>query len=125
MIWLVALGGALGSVTRFLLGPAVQQALGMTFPFGTLVINVVGSFVLGTVAGLSVGGGPLSPNARAFVGIGFCGGFTTFSAFSLETVMLFHGGHATRAGAYVVASVALSVAAAALGLMIARQVLPR
>ena len=91
MIWLVALGGALGSVSRFLVGPAIQRAFGFTFPFGTLFINVVGSFILGVVAEIAIEGGPLSAKGRAFVGIGFCGGFTTFSAFSLESVALFEG----------------------------------
>lgn len=125
MIWLVALGGALGSVSRFLVGPAIQRAFGFTFPFGTLFINILGSFILGIVAEIAIEGGPISPNGRAFLGIGFCGGFTTFSAFSLETVALFEGGQVGRAGAYVIASVALSVTAAWLGLLTARQLLPR
>ena len=125
MIWLVALGGALGSVSRFLLGPAIQRSLGMAFPFGTLFINVAGALVLGIVAGLAIDGGTVSPNARAFIGIGFCGGFTTFSAFSFETVALLEGGHAGRAGAYVAASVVFSVIAAWLGLVTARQLLQR
>ena len=125
MIWLVALGGALGSVSRYLIGPAIQRAFGFTFPFGTLFINIAGSFVLGVIAEMAIEGAPLSANGRAFVGVGFCGGFTTFSAFSLETVALFEGGQLGRAGAYVVASVALSVTAAFLGLVAARQVLAR
>ena len=125
MIWLVALGGALGSVSRFLVGPAIQRAFGFTFPFGTLLINIVGSFILGVVAEIAIEGGPMSPQGRAFVGIGFCGGFTTFSAFSLETVALLEGGQVGRASAYVMASVALSVSAAFLGLVAARQVLAR
>jgi CrcB protein len=123
MIWLIALGGAVGSVSRFLVGPAIQRAFGFTFPFGTLFINVVGSFILGVVAATAIEGGSLSPNGRAFLGIGFCGGFTTFSAFSLETVALLEGGQVGRASAYVIASVALSVSAAFLGLVAARQVL--
>jgi CrcB protein len=125
MIWLVALGGALGSVSRFLLGPAIQRAFGFTFPFGTLFINVAGSFILGIVAATAIEGNALSPNSRAFLGIGFCGGFTTFSAFSLETLGLIEGGQIGRAGAYVIASVALSVTAAWLGLLTGRQLLPR
>jgi hypothetical protein len=68
MIWLVALGGALGSVCRFLVGPAIQRAFGFTFPFGTLFINIAGSFILGVVAEIAIEGGPLSPNGRAFSG---------------------------------------------------------
>ena len=125
MIWLVALGGALGSVSRFLLGPAIHRALGFTFPFGTLFINIIGSLILGVVVGLAVDGGTVSPQARAFLAIGFCGGFTTFSAFSFETFTLLEGGQLGRAGAYVAASVLLSVTAAWLGLLAARQLLPR
>ncbi len=124
MIWLVALGGALGSVGRFLLGPVIHKAFGFTFPFGTLFINILGSFILGAVVGLAVDGGPVSPQARAFLAIGFCGGFTTFSAFSFETVTLLEGGQLGRAGAYVLASVVLSVTAAWIGLLTARQLLP-
>jgi CrcB protein len=130
MIWLVALGGALGSVSRFLLGPAIQRALGFTypfgtFPFGTLFINVAGSLIVGIVAGLATDGGTLSPEARTFLAIGFCGGFTTFSTFGLETVVLLEAGQVGRAGAYIIASVALSVTAAFLGLLAARQFLSR
>lgn len=125
MIWLVALGGALGSVSRFLLGPAIHRAFGFTFPYGTLVINILGSLMLGVVAGLAIDGGTVSPQARAFLAIGFCGGFTTFSAFSFETISLLEGGHLGRAGAYVIASVALSLTAGWLGLLAARQLLPR
>lgn len=125
MIWLVALGGALGSVCRFLLGPAIQRALGATFPFGTLFINVTGSFILGIVAGLAIEGGSVSPNARAFLAIGFCGGFTTFSAFSLETIVLLEGGQVARGTAYVMASVVCSVLAAWLGILAARHLLAR
>jgi len=121
----VALGGALGSASRFLVGPAIQRAFGFTFPFGTLFINILGSFILGIVAEMALEGGSLSPGSRAFVGVGFCGGFTTFSAFSLETVALFEGGQVGRASAYVMASVMLSVTAALLGLIAARQVLAR
>jgi CrcB protein len=130
MIWLVALGGALGSVSRFLLGPAIQRGLGFsypfgTFPFGTLFINVAGSLIVGIVAGLAADGATVSPQVRAFLAVGFCGGFTTFSAFSFETVALIEGGQLGRAGAYIIASVALSVTAAWIGLLTARQLLQR
>jgi CrcB protein len=121
MIWLVALGGALGSVGRFLLGPALQRALNATFPIGTLIINVIGSLVLGFVMRLAAEGVSITPEARAFVAVGFCGGFTTFSTFSYEALRLLEDGEGGRAAMYVVASVLLSLAAAYLGIVSARE----
>lgn len=120
MIWYVALGGALGSVGRFLLGPLVQRAFGASFPVGTLVINIFGSLLLGFIAGLAITDGLVSANARAFLAVGLCGGFTTFSAFSLETLSLAEGGQRGTALLYVVASVLLSVTATWIGMVVAR-----
>jgi fluoride exporter len=85
---LVALGGLLGSVARYWLAGAVQRLNGTEFPIGTLAVNVLGSFVVGLVMTLSVERGVLSANARTFLTIGFCGGFTTMSTFSYETMAL-------------------------------------
>jgi fluoride exporter len=123
MIWLVALGGALGSVSRFLLGPALQRAFDATFPVGTLFINIMGSLILGFVMRLAIEGANVTPEARAFIAIGFCGGFTTFSTFSYETIRLLEDGEGGRALMYVLASVLLSLAAAFLGLVAARELL--
>ena len=123
MIWFVALGGALGSVSRFLLGPALQRAFNATFPVGTLFINVVGSLILGFVLGLAAEGVDVRPEARAFIAIGFCGGFTTFSTFSYEAVRLLEDGEGSRAALYVLASVVLSIGAAFIGLVAARQLI--
>jgi CrcB protein len=123
MIWLVALGGALGSVSRFLLGPALQRAFNSTFPVGTLAINILGSLILGFVMRLAVEGVNVTPEARAFIAVGFCGGFTTFSTFSYETIRLLEDGEGWRAATYILASVLLSVAAAFLGLVAARELL--
>jgi CrcB protein len=123
MIWLVALGGALGSVSRFLLGPALQRAFDATFPVGTLFINVVGSLILGFVLGLAAEGVDVRPEARAFIAIGFCGGFTTFSTFSYEAVRLLEDGEGSRAALYIMASVVLSIGAAFIGLAAARQLI--
>src|SRR4029453_13949998 len=101
MIWLVALGGALGSMSRFLLGPALQRAFGATFPVGTLVINIVGSLILGFVMRLAIEGVNVTPEARAFIAVGFCGGFTTFSTFSYETIRLLEDGEGWRAAIYI------------------------
>lgn len=115
----VAAGGAIGSLLRFAVGrlnPGAPPAI----PFATLGINVLGSFALGVLAGLSLARPDASPALRAFVGIGLLGGFTTFSSFSVETVTLAQSGALARAATYVVVSVLLAVAAAALGLSLTR-----
>ena len=105
----VAAGGALGSVARFALSGAIAGALGPAFPWGTLLVNVSGSFAIGFFGALSRADGGLlvSGTARAFVLAGVCGGYTTFSAFSLETLKLATEGAWFAAGSNVLASVAL------------------
>lgn len=105
----VATGGALGSVARFWLTGAITALTGPWFPWGTLLINVVGSCVIGIVAGISltpdrVG---LHPDLRIFLMTGVCGGFTTFSAFSLQTLELIESGELLAAAGYIVGSVVL------------------
>ena len=86
-LW-VAVGGALGSVARFWLGALVEELLGPQFPWGTILINILGSFIIGFYGTFTGPGGRMivTFNARAFVMVGICGGFTTFSAFSLQTL---------------------------------------
>ena len=119
-LW-VAVGGALGSMARFWLGNAVVLAVGSEFPWGTLLINVIGSFVIsffGMLTGTSQRfAAPYE--ARVLVTVGLCGGFTTFSSFSLQTIELARAGQAGRAGIYVAASVSLCLAACALGFVTA------
>ena len=115
MIWLVAAGSALGGVLRFLMVPWAQRFFSAGFPGGTLVVNVVGSLVIGLVLRLAGDPAVISPEARIFLTVGVCGGFTTFSAFSIENLELFQSGQWGRAAIYVVASITLSIAAAALG----------
>ncbi len=115
-LW-VAVGGALGSMARFWLGNAMALAVGSQFPWGTLLINVLGSFVI-SFFGMLTGTSPrfaVPYEARIFVTVGLCGGFTTFSSFSLQTVELMRTGQAGRAGIYVAASVILCLAACAAG----------
>ena len=115
-LW-VAVGGALGSLGRFWLANAMAVWTGAEFPWGTLLINVIGSFVI-SFFGMLTGTFPrfaVPYEARVFVTVGLCGGFTTFSSFSLQTVELFRTGEAGRAGLYVAASVILCMAACALG----------
>lgn len=108
VLW-VAAGGAIGSVARFWLAAAVAALTGPAFPWGTLLINIAGSFVIGWFGTLSSATGSLDvpPEVRLFVMVGLCGGFTTFSSFSLQTLELMQAGEVLRAGAYVVGSVTL------------------
>ncbi len=114
----VMAGGALGSIARYGVGLAAARAWGQGFPWGTVLINIAGSFVIGHFASLSVRAS-LSDAARAFVMVGLCGGFTTFSAFSLQTIELLRAGYAGRALLNVGASVLLCLAATALGIRVA------
>jgi CrcB protein len=120
LVLAIALGGAAGSVARWSVGMLAPDA---AFPWATLGINVVGSLVLGLLLGAAVV--EQAPTAlRLALTVGFCGGFTTFSAFSVETVRLLQGGAWARAGAYAAASVFLAIAAAAAGLALGRAVSP-
>jgi CrcB protein len=115
-LW-VALGGALGSVARFACSGLAARWAGLGFPWGTLFVNVAGSFAIGLLASLAAPDGRplLAADARAFVLVGILGGFTTFSSFSLETLTLARNGTLGAAGAYVASSLVLCLAAAALG----------
>jgi protein CrcB len=116
-LW-IALGGALGSVGRAWLAFAVARALGPQFPWGTILVNVVGSFVIGffgTLTAASDGRFALPADARAFVMVGVCGGFTTFSSFSLQTLELARDGRPGEALANVALSLALCLASVAAG----------
>jgi len=120
MIYLwVALGGAVGTVARFWLSNAAAAAWGLTFPWGTLLINVIGSFVIGFFGTLTVEipRFAVAPEIRVFVMVGLCGGFTTFSAFSLQTVELARIGEWQRAGWYIAASVVLCLLVCWLGVV--------
>ncbi len=118
---LVGLGGALGSVVRFWLSGVVDTRIGETFPWGTLVINVTGSFAIGFFATLTGPEGRVfaSSYTRQFVMIGLCGGYTTFSAFSLQTLSLAREGQWLQAGGYVFGSVVACLIAVWLGHLLA------
>ena len=109
-LW-IAVGGALGSMARYWLTGLVAIVLGPQFPWGTILINIAGSFVIGLFATLTVHRYPVSFDARAFVMVGLCGGFTTFSAFSLQTLELARLGRWFEAGGNVALSVALCLVA--------------
>jgi CrcB protein len=115
-VLLVALGGAVGSVARYGVGVAAARLLGLGYPWGTLVVNVVGGLAMGA---LFVRIGPDNENLRLLLGVGVLGGFTTFSAFSLETLRLMEHGPAPAA-LYIAASLVLSIGACWLGYSLGR-----
>ena len=121
--WYVALGSAVGGVARFALSVFVQQRVGPAFPVGTLVVNISGSFVLGLVLRYALGTQAITPEVRALLTTGFCGGYTTFSTFTYDTMLLLEDGQTSRAGLYVLLSVGLSLAGAWLGILGARALL--
>jgi fluoride exporter len=117
LYFLVALGGALGSAVRLWLGVQVASLVGVRFPWATVLINVLGSLAIGFFAMLTSPGGRVSipVEAQAFVMVGVCGGFTTFSAFSLQTLELVRVGQLLDAGTNVVLSLVLCLGAVVLG----------
>jgi fluoride exporter len=117
VLW-VALGGALGSVARYAVSGIAVRWLGAAFPYGTLFVNVMGSFAIGLLAALVAADGrpSLGADARAFLLVGVLGGFTTFSSFSLETLNLARSGALAPALLNVAGSVVLCLAAVSLGL---------
>ncbi len=115
-LWIMA-GSALGGAARFWVATAIGNQIGETFPWGTIIVNITGSFAIGFFATLTGPDGRLlvSSMTRQFVMIGFCGGYTTFSSFSLQTLNLVRDGEMLRAGANVGLSVALCLLAVWLG----------
>ena len=111
LIIAVAFGGALGSVTRYLVGIGSGKLFGVDFPWGTLIINVTGSFLIGLFVGMFATRWDLPQAVRVFLTVGICGGYTTFSTFSLDAFYLMERGQAVAAGAYMIGSVVLSVGA--------------
>jgi fluoride exporter len=123
VIWYVALGGAAGSVIRYGVGLAVQSQSGLDFPAGTLLVNLTGSLLLGFLIHYALETPAITPELRGLLTTGLCGGYTTFSTFSYETVTLIQDGDWGRATLYVGLSVAGSILAVMLGIAGARQIL--
>jgi CrcB protein len=117
----IAVGSALGGMGRYWLSGVVARLFGETFPWGTLLVNVTGSFVIGFFATLTGPDGRVfvSSTVRQFVMIGMCGGYTTFSSFSLQTLNLMHDGEWLYAGANIVLSVVLCLIAVWAGHLLA------
>ncbi|HTH98256.1 MAG TPA: fluoride efflux transporter CrcB [Stellaceae bacterium] len=119
---IVIVGGALGSLARYLLS-VLALPISQNLPWGTIAINILGSFIIGFFGTLTLAHGryPMADNIRLFVMVGFCGGFTTFSSFSLQTFDLMRSGAVTRAALNAGISVILCVLAVAAGHLIAAQ----
>jgi len=123
MFWAIAIGAGVGGVCRYYLASSVQHRFGATFPWGTLLINVTGSLLLGFLIRYALSTPGVSVEMRALLTTGFCGGYTTFSTFSFETAALIEDGQYERAGAYVLGSVILSLLATFCGFILARELL--
>jgi CrcB protein len=115
ILFLIALGGAAGSVLRYMVGGTIQRLSPSGFPVGTLFVNVVGCFLIGVFVRFLLHM-QTSLEMRALLVVGFCGGFTTFSTFSIETVGLIEGGEYARAATYISGSVLLCITATFAGM---------
>ena len=123
LFWAIAVGAAVGGVSRFYLAAAIQQRLGSTFPWGTLAINITGSLLLGFLLRYAMATPAISLEVRAMLTVGFCGGYTTFSSYSYETMVLLEDGEIGRAAVYALGSVALALLATFAGFVLARELL--
>lgn len=123
MIWYVAAGSAVGGVARFLLASFLQQRAGPSFPIGTLIVNVSGSLLLGFLMQLALSTPAISAEVRTMLTTGFCGGYTTFSTFTYEAMVLAEDSQYARLLTYVALSVVLSLVAAWLGIAGARELI--
>lgn len=122
MLW-VAFGGAIGAAARYLVGVQAVRLFGPDFPWGTMIVNVAGSFAMGVIISLFALKLQASQEVRAFLTTGVLGGFTTFSAFSLDFAVLAERKALAAAGFYVIGSVGLSLVALFAGLWVVRAVL--
>jgi len=121
-LFVVFLGGGLGSVIRFSLGKWVNSLHNQPFPFGTFAVNILACLTLGVIIGLADHRQLFSPNARLFWTVGFCGGFSTFSTFSHETLTVLQGGFSITAISYVMLSLLICVGAIYAGLWVGEQI---
>jgi len=119
-LFAVAAGGALGASARYLTGAAALRLIGPGFPWGTLTVNILGSFVMGLLIALFAFKLNVSGEVKSFLTTGVLGGFTTFSAFSLDAALMWERGEAGTAAIYVVASVVLAIGALFAGLWLVR-----
>lgn len=118
----VFIGSGFGGLVRYSLGRWIGSLHNYHFPYGTFVVNIIACFVLGFIIGIAEHKQILSPNARIFLAVGFCGGFSTFSTFSSESVALFEQGHHMTLALYVFGSLFLCILATFGGLIIAQKI---
>jgi len=119
---MICLGGAIGTGARYLLGGWAQRALGTAFPYGTLIINALGSFLIVVIMYLGIQRGVLSPSARLVLTTGVMGGFTTYSTFNYETIRLMQDGALGFAALNVAATVVICLLAGGLGVLVCRAI---
>ena len=112
----VAVGSAIGGVCRFLMQQSVQRLVSFSFPLGTLLVNLLGCFIIGLVYGLASKGNILSPSLRLFLAVGICGGFTTYSSFMFENYTLLQAGEMLNTFLYVAISLVIGFLATWLGI---------
>ena len=124
-VW-IGLGGAIGSIARFAIAAAIDRASADPFPLGTVLVNISGCLVIGFFAALTTPGGRYGVpiDVRQFVMVGICGGYTTFSSFSLQTLVLVDVGDVFRAGLNVVVSVVMCLLAVWIGSMMGHALAP-
>lgn len=120
-IALVGIGGAVGSSLRFVISNLVQSQSSSGFPYGTLLVNLIGCFIIGLLIGISISAQTkLNDNLKLLFATGFCGGFTTFSAFSAESIALIDKGELGLAASYIVSSLILGLGATFAGILITK-----
>jgi fluoride exporter len=118
---LIAVFGAIGTLARYGLQGVVQIKMGSVFPYGTLLINLTGCFLLGLIGQLTLNRMIISPDWRVAIAVGFFGGYTTFSSFGWETAKMLEAGESLRAGTYVASSVVLGLFLSVAGINIANR----
>ena len=118
---LIAVFGAIGTLARYGLQGVVQIRVGSTFPYGTLLVNLTGCFLLGLIGQITLNRMIVPPEWRVAIAVGFFGGYTTFSSFSWETAKMLEAGEWLRASAYVAASVVLGLLLSATGIRLANR----
>jgi CrcB protein len=118
--FLICLGGAFGTAARYLIATGMLRWLGPAFPYGTLTVNLTGSFLLGVIMELGLGFGAISPDLRVILAVGVMGGFTTYSSFNFETVGYFERGAWLVGGTYVLATLLGCFVLGVMGTAVAR-----
>lgn len=117
---LIFIGGGLGSIARFVIGKLLNNYSGNSLPYGTLTVNILGSFLIGIFMGMAIKNNAMSQNQILFLIVGFCGGFTTFSTFAYENIIFLKSGDWFHFLIYTIASFVLGLLAVLVGMYIVR-----